>query len=129
MSKKHYYAAVMPRGFSNEENTYAFSSQKARDKFISEYPAEDYGKTGRYAVSRRVAMKNVHYKGDAITQSYNGSMRDGDAELQEELFEKQRKEKEFSEPCPPGEEYVSPYYKKDGTYVEGHCRDRRWENE
>jgi hypothetical protein len=69
---RHYYAAHMPRGFSNEVNTYRFTSRKARDQFIRETnDGEERPERWAKTITAREALANVRDQGDAATQNYN----------------------------------------------------------
>lgn len=72
MSRK-YYAARMPRGFSNEIETYSFPTIEMRRKFLEDNDVGG-GPTEPYPITAREAMKNVNYRGDAITKSYNSDI-------------------------------------------------------
>jgi hypothetical protein len=81
---KFYYAQQSPRGFANEVKTYRFSSKAARDKWVAEHYNDgdcNSAYIGAYACTRRQAYKTIHYRGDAITQSFNSSLLDGDRML------------------------------------------------
>lgn len=79
-----FYAQQSPRGFANETNTFAFRTRANRNNFVAKHCGDgdvNAASCGAEAISRRQAMRNVGYKGDAATQSYNGGLIDGDAEL------------------------------------------------
>ena len=74
--RRHYYAEKSPRGFSNEIETYKFTRKKDRDNFVLENERTS-------TVTRKEALKNVNWKGDQMTNSYNSDMMDGDEVLRE----------------------------------------------
>ena len=82
--ERHFYAQRSPRGFSNETETYKFTSMKKRDTFVSQDEKA-------HTITSRQAHRNVNWKGDAMTTSYNSDMLDGD----EILRERQNYEKEL----------------------------------
>lgn len=88
----NYYAENIPRGFANEINTYRFATKAARDKWLANIDyAENVNQTAR-AITAKEARKNVHYKGDSATKSYNSDYIDGDQAMADELAdEAQRK--------------------------------------
>jgi hypothetical protein len=78
-----YYAEQSPRGFANEINTYRFATRATRDKFVAERENDgdcNSAALGARAITARDARRNVGYRGDAATQSYNSGYIDGDAE-------------------------------------------------
>ena len=84
---KSYYAEQSPRGFGNEVNTYRFTTKAARDKWVAEHESDgdvNSASQGASAITADQARKNVAYKGDAATKSYNSGYLDGDAELANE---------------------------------------------
>ena len=74
MTKRKYYVERMPRGFSNEIETYAFPTQEMRRKYLEDHDMGG-GPTEPRAISSREARKNINYRGDAATQSYNSGER------------------------------------------------------
>lgn len=79
-----FYAEQRPRGFRNEINTYQFSTKAARDKWVAEHGSDggqNSASLGAYAITAKEARKNIAYKGDEITDSYNSGYLDGDQEL------------------------------------------------
>ena len=110
MAKRKYYVERMPRGFSNEIETYSFPSQEMRRKYIEDHDRDK--PTDPHRISAREARKNINYRGDALTQSYNSS------ERRFEIYSaKSRNDCEFN-----GGEWVESYRKKDGTRVTSYCR-------
>ena len=84
---KSYYAEQSPRGFANETNTYRFTTKAARDKWVAEHESDgdcNSASQGATAITADQARKNVAYKGDAATESYNSGYIDGDQELANE---------------------------------------------
>ena len=84
---KSYYAEQSPRGFANETNTYRFTTKAARDKWVAEHESDgdcNSASQGATAITADQARKNVAYKGDASTESYNSGYIDGDQELANE---------------------------------------------
>lgn len=72
-----FYAAQSPRGFANEINVHSFSSHQARDAWVSAH--EDDGDVnsasqGAYKITSKRARQILGYRGDAATESYNGSV-------------------------------------------------------
>jgi len=71
---KHYYAEQSPRGFANETNTYRFSSKAGRDTWVTKHASDgdvNSAACGACAITEKQARKNVGYRGDAATQSFN----------------------------------------------------------
>ena len=84
---KNYYAEQSPRGFANETNTYRFTSKASRDKWVAEHESDgdcNSASQGASAITADRARKNVAYKGDSCTRSYNSGYLDGDTELANE---------------------------------------------
>ena len=106
---KRYYMEKSPRGFSNEVNTYSFPTKKERDEFVNEF--------GGNSISRREAMRNIKYKGDAATESYNSELIDIELKYEKPMYRNLT--------CEPDEEFVEAYRKDTGEFVHGYCRKRR----
>ena len=76
---KHYYAEQSPRGFANEINTYRFESKSARNAFVDEHQADgdcNSSSLGARAIDAKTAYKNVNYRGDEATESFNSGFID-----------------------------------------------------
>lgn len=87
-----YYAEHSPRGFANEINTYRFATKEARDKWLASIDYTQNVNQRTEAITAAKARKNVRYKGDWATKSYNSDYIDGDQATADELAEeKQRK--------------------------------------
>jgi hypothetical protein len=85
---KNYYAEQSSRGFANETNTYRFTTKAARDEWVAEHENDgdvNSSSQGASAITADQARKNVAYKGDDATQSYNSGYLDGDQELEEDV--------------------------------------------
>ena len=72
---KNYYASQSPRGFGNEIIVHKFAGRVARDQWVSEHAAD--GDCNSCACGARdctaaQARKIVSYRGNALTESYNG---------------------------------------------------------
>lgn len=83
-----YYAKQSPRGFANEINVYAFATKAARDEWVGRHRGDgdmNSATCGAKACSAKEAKKIVSYRGDAITQSYNSGMLNGDEALRAEI--------------------------------------------
>jgi hypothetical protein len=84
---KSYYAEQSPRGFANETNTYRFTTKAVRDKWVAEHESDgdcNSASQGARSITAAEARRNVGYKGDAATQSYNSGYIDGNQELANE---------------------------------------------
>lgn len=111
MSRK-YYASEKPRGFANEIRTYSFPDKESRDKYLEDHSSEVHSP---YEVSKREALRNVHYKGDAITESFNS-----------DLIPVQKIADISPDDCKySGGEWVDSYVKRNGEHVSGYCRRMR----
>ncbi len=78
---KSYYAEQSPRGFSNEVNTYRFATKAARDAWVAEHESDgdcNSASQGAKRITAAEARRNVGYKGDAATKSYNSGYIAGD---------------------------------------------------
>lgn len=76
---KHYYAEQSPRGFANEINTYRFANKASRDAFVKEHQDDgdcNSASLGADAIDAKTAYKNVGYRGDAATESFNSGFID-----------------------------------------------------
>jgi len=76
-----YYAEQSPRGFANETNTYKFAAKRARDKWVADHKDDgdvNSASQGASAISAKAARKNVGYKGDAATESFNSGYIDAE---------------------------------------------------
>lgn len=96
----NYYAEQSPRGFGNEVNTYRFATKEARDKWVAEH--EDDGdcnsaSQGARAITASKARKNVRYRGDEVTKSYNSDYIDGDQAMADELAEEEQHKAEMKQ--------------------------------
>lgn len=72
---KSYYAKQSPRGFANEVIAHKFPSRVARDKWVDEHCNDgdcNSAACGARACTAKDARRIVGYKGDAVTESYNG---------------------------------------------------------
>ena len=72
---RSYYAEQSPRGFANEIVAHKFPSRAARDKWVEEHKDDgdcNSAACGASACTAARARQIVGYKGDAVTQSYNG---------------------------------------------------------
>lgn len=77
LTTRKFYAAQSPRGFANEIVVHVFPSRAARDGWVSAH--EDDGDVnsasqGAFVITAPHARKILGYRGDAITQSYNGAI-------------------------------------------------------
>ena len=71
---KTYYAEQSPRGFSNETNTYRFTTKAERDAWVAEHASDgdvNSAACGARAISAKQARANVGFRGDAATESFN----------------------------------------------------------
>lgn len=81
---RSYYAEQSPRGFGNEVNTFRFPTKSERDAWVTKHKDDgdcNSASQGARAITAAEARKNVSYKGDAITQSYNSSYLEAPEEL------------------------------------------------
>lgn len=88
-----FYAKQSPRGFANEINVYGFATKAARDEWVERHENDgdvNSAARGAEACTAKEAKKIAGYRGDAITQSYNSDIRDGDEALAEEKREEAR---------------------------------------
>ncbi len=72
---KSYYASQSPRGFANEVFAHKFPSRAARDQWVDEHRNDgdcNSAACGADACTAAQARKIVGYRGDAVTESYNG---------------------------------------------------------
>jgi len=72
---KSYYAQQSPRGFANEVIAHKFPSRVARDKWVDEHRNDgdcNSAACGARACTAKDARQIVGYKGNAVTESYNG---------------------------------------------------------
>lgn len=89
-----YYAEHSPRGFANEVNTYRFATKDARDKWVANIDYTWNASQWANAITAEKARKNVRYKGDSVTKSYNSDYIDGDQAIANELAEVQQRKVE-----------------------------------
>ena len=76
---KHYYAEQSPRGFANEINTYRFTSRALRDAWVEQHKDDgdcNSANCGAETIDSETAYKNVGYRGDAATESFNSGFVD-----------------------------------------------------
>jgi hypothetical protein len=83
--KKSYYAEQSPRGFANEIIVHHFSSRAARDAWV--YQHKDDGDCnsaviGARACTAKRAQEILGYKGNAITESFNGLIEHEEAKME-----------------------------------------------
>lgn len=72
---RHYYAEQSPRGFANEVIVHKFESRAQRDAWVEEHRYDgdvNSAYTGARACTADEARRILAYRGDAITESYNG---------------------------------------------------------
>jgi hypothetical protein len=72
---RHYYAEQSPRGFANEVIVHKFESRAQRDAWVEEHQYDgdvNSAYTGARACTAAEAKRILAYRGDAITESYNG---------------------------------------------------------
>jgi len=72
---RHYYAEQAPRGFANERIVHKFASRLERDSWVSQHENDgdcNSAACGASVCSAADARRILGYKGDAITESYNG---------------------------------------------------------
>ena len=72
---KSYYASQSPRGFANEVVAHKFASRAARDQWVAAHCSDgdcNSAACGGRACTAAQARKIVGYRGDALTESYNG---------------------------------------------------------
>jgi hypothetical protein len=89
-----YYAEHSPRGFANEINTYRFATKDARDKWLAGIDYTWNASQWATAITADKARKNVRYKGDWATKSYNSDYIDGDQAIADELAEVEQRKAE-----------------------------------
>lgn len=89
-----YYAEHSPRGFANEINTYRFATKEARDKWLVGIDYTQNVNQSAGAITATRARKNVRYKGDWATKSYNSDYIDGDQAMAHELAEEEQRKAE-----------------------------------
>jgi hypothetical protein len=94
---RHYYAEHSPRGFANEINTYRFATKDARDKWIDSIDFTENVNQRAGAITAAEARKNVRYKGDWATKSYNSGYIDGDQAMADELAEEEQRKAEIKQ--------------------------------
>jgi hypothetical protein len=71
-----YYAEQSPRGFANEINTYRFATKADRDAWVEDHENDgdcNSANQGATAITSAQARKNIGYKGDDATESYNSN--------------------------------------------------------
>jgi len=86
---KHYYAEQSPRGFANETMVHRFPSRAARDAWVEEHRYDgdiNSAYTGASACTADEARRILAYRGDAITESYNGLVDHDEADDLRELM-------------------------------------------
>jgi hypothetical protein len=86
----YYYAEQSPRGFANEIKTYRFSTKANRDKWVEQHRNDgdcNSAYQGASSITRKTAYRNIRYRGDAITRSFNSPLLNGDAVLRGEYPE------------------------------------------
>ena len=72
---KHSYASQNPRGFANECIVHKFKGRAARDQWVYEHESDGDCNSvacGARACTAAQARKIVRYRGNALTESYNG---------------------------------------------------------
>ena len=72
---RHYYAEQSPRGFANEVIVHKFESRAQRDAWVEEHQYDgdvNSAYTGAGVCTAAEARRILAYRGDAITESYNG---------------------------------------------------------
>ena len=72
---RHYYAEQSPRGFANEIEVHKFESRAERDAWVEKHRNDgdvNSASQGASACTADRARRILAYRGDAITESYNG---------------------------------------------------------
>ena len=72
---RYYYAEQSPRGFANETIVHKFPSRAQRDAWVAEHESDgdvNSASQGANACTAAEAQRILAYRGDAITESYNG---------------------------------------------------------
>lgn len=77
MSARHCYAKQSPRGFANEVKVHVFADRESRDAWVEEHCHDgdvNSAACGAEVCTAKEARSILGYRGDAATESYNGTV-------------------------------------------------------